>query len=424
MNIKLNEINSFKRELYVTVSWDDLENNYNEAFNKYMSDYTPKGGRKGKLNSFQKKKFKDQYELSIEASFKEDAMNEFYKKALEEKKIQPINKAEITKLEFVKGSSLEFIAIFEIVPSCKLPNYEKKYKINTIKYIASDKDVVMSLNELQEKYSTLEEINSKAESGFFINGDFQQLDELGSPIKGKNMKNQYIKLGTANFTGDCEKDFLGCKSGDVIKTNININGTETPYQITVNKVENQILPDLNDDFAKKVEPTIKSINDLKDKIKVNIQKSLDQEHQKLINNSIMDFFIKKTKLEAPISMIDNYMEYLVKDLKQKNNELNEEDVKKEYKDTAEKNVKWYLIKSELIKKNNITITNQDIDNKIDKLANDNDSQKKEIREFYKKDENLNNLYEQLLNDKLFNIIGQFAINKISEKSTSDFRKEK
>ena len=152
MNIKLNEINSFKRELYVTVSWDDLENNYNEAFNKYMSDYTPKGGRKGKLNSFQKKKFKDQYELSIEASFKEDAMNEFYKKALEEKKIQPINKAEITKLEFVKGSSLEFIAIFEIVPSCKLPNYEKKYKINTIKYIASDKDVVMSLNELQEKY--------------------------------------------------------------------------------------------------------------------------------------------------------------------------------------------------------------------------------------------------------------------------------
>ena len=41
-----------------------------------------------------------------------------------------------------------------------------------------------------------------------------------------------------------------------------------------------------------------------------------------------------------------------------------------------------------------------------------------------KDENLNNLYEQLLNDKLLNVINEFAVNKISEKSTSDLRKEK
>ena len=50
--------------------------------------------------------------------------------------------------------------------------------------------------------------------------------------------------------------------------------------------------------------------------------------------------------------------------------------------------------------------------------------KKQIKEFYKKDENLNNLYEQLLNDKLFNTISEFAVNKISEKSTSEIRKEK
>ena len=42
------------------------------------------------------------------------------------------------------------------------------------------------------------------------------------------------------------------------------------------------------------------------------------------------------------------MEYIIQDLKQKNNELSEEDIKKEYKETADKNVKWYLIKLELI----------------------------------------------------------------------------
>ena len=57
MKIKLNEINSFKRELHVAVPWDDLKDNYNQTFNKYMSNYTPDGGRKGKLNSFQREKF-------------------------------------------------------------------------------------------------------------------------------------------------------------------------------------------------------------------------------------------------------------------------------------------------------------------------------------------------------------------------------
>ena len=65
-----------------------------------------------------------------------------------------------------------------------------------------------------------------------------------------------------------------------------------------------------------------------------------------------------------------------------------------------------------------------LDKKIDEFINKNDNQKKQIKEYYKKDENLNNLYEQLLNDKLFNVIGEFAINKISEKTTSDLRKEK
>ena len=130
-------------------------------------------------------------------------------------------------------------------------NYKKKYKITTIQYIASDKDVEMSLNELQEKHSTLETITTKAKSGHFINGDFQELDEEGKSIPDKNMKNQYIKLGAGNFTGDFEKDFLGCKTGDIIKTNIDINGTKIPYQISVNKIENQILPEFDDDFAQK-----------------------------------------------------------------------------------------------------------------------------------------------------------------------------
>ena len=424
MDIKLNKINSFKRELCVSVPWDDLKNSYQNTFNKYISNYTPKGGRKGKLNSFQMKQFKLEHSTSIDMTFKEDAMNEFYRKALEQESIQPINKAEITKLEFKEGGALEFVAIFEVTPLIKLPNYKKKYKINTIKYIASDQDVNMSLNEVQEKFSKLEEIKSKAETGHFINGDFQELNESGDPIPDKIMKNQYIKLGSGNFTGKFEKDFIGSKSGETIKTSINIGNKEVPYQVSIKKIENQIMPEVDDELAKKVDPKVKNLKDLRNKIRDNIQSSLDQEHKKTIQNAIIDYFTKKTKVDSPASMIDNYMEYIIQDMKQKDATLDEEKIKNEYYDMAEKNVQWYLIKNELIKSNNLKISNKEIDQKIDEFINQSKEQEKQIKEFYKKDENLNNLYEQLLNDKLFEQIGEFAINKITEKSTSHLRKEK
>jgi len=423
MDIKLNKINSFKRELCVSVPWDDLKDNYQNTCNKYISNYTPKGGRKGKLNSFQMKQFKLEHTTSIDMTFKEDAMNEFYRKVLEKESIQPINKAEITKLEFKEGMDLEFIAIFEVTPLFKLPNYKKKYKISTIKYIASDEDVNMSLDEVQEKFSTLEEVKSKAKTGHFVNGDFQELSESGEPIPDKIMKNQYIKLGSGNFTGEFEKDFIGSKSGDIIKTSINIGDQKVPYEVNIKKIENQIMPDLDDILAKKVDPQVKSLKELKNKIQGNIQNSLDQEHKKAIHNSIIDYFTKKTKVEPPTSMIDNYMEYIIQDMKQKDANLNEEEIKNEYYTIAEKNVKWYLIKNELIKINDLTVSSKEMDQKIDEFIGQTKEQEKQIKEFYKKDENLNNLYEQLLNDKLFEEIGVFAINKISEKPTTHLRKE-
>ena len=67
----------------------------------------------------------------------------------------------------------------------------------------------------------------------------------------------------------------------------------------------------SDDFAKKMDPSVKDIEELKNKMKINIQKSLDQEHKKTTDNAIIDFFTRKTKMEVPTSMLDNYLEYLI-----------------------------------------------------------------------------------------------------------------
>lgn len=422
MKIELIEINSFRRELSVIVPWTDLEDDYKNEFEHWLSNDTPKGGRKGKHNPQQRKIFKKKHQATIELSFREKAMNKFYQQALEQQKLQPINKAEITKIHLEEGSDLEFIAIFEVIPAFKLPNYSKKYKISTTKYLASDKDVEMSLNELQNNYSTPKEVSGKAEEGFDLIVDYHELNETGNPIPGRNVENQKLKLGDGY--GYELKDFLGCKIGDEIKTTIDANGNKMHFKFVIKKVLKNILPELTDEFAKKIDPEVENMADLKNKIQDNIQKSLDEQHQKETNNTIMDYFIEKTKFDPPTSMIDNYLEYLIQDLKQKNNDIDEEKAKDEYEEVAIKNVKWYLIKSELIQSNKLKISNNEVDEKIEYFIKQNDDQKKQIKEFYQKEENLNNLCEQLLNDKLLNLLNDYAVNKISEKSTSKLRKGK
>ena len=93
MKIELIEINSSKRELSVIVPWKDLKEDYNHKFKHWLANDTPKGGRKGKHSSYQLKIFKKQRQVSIDLSFRENAMNKFYQQALENKKLKPINKA-------------------------------------------------------------------------------------------------------------------------------------------------------------------------------------------------------------------------------------------------------------------------------------------------------------------------------------------
>ena len=73
--------------------------------------------------------------------------------------------------------------------------------------------------------------------------DYQELNEAGNPIPGRNVENQKLKLG--NGYGYDLKDFLGCKVGDEIKTIIDANGSKLHFKFTIKKVLKNILPDLN-----------------------------------------------------------------------------------------------------------------------------------------------------------------------------------
>ena len=96
MKTDLKEINSYTRKLDVIVEWESMENEYQKEFNKARSRYNIPGFRKGKVPE---KIVKNNLGPTIEANFAENSLNEYYRIALEQLEITPINQATIDKEE-------------------------------------------------------------------------------------------------------------------------------------------------------------------------------------------------------------------------------------------------------------------------------------------------------------------------------------
>ena len=425
MDIKLKKINNFTQELTCSVPWEEIQDSFKDEFNKVKSNHTPNGGRKGKVFGRDLELFKKNYGSAIEANFAEKSLNVYYQKALQEKKLNPINQAQVSNLDFSEGNQLLFSLSFEIVPEIKLPNYEKKFKVKMTRYKQTDEDVNHALEELRQQHSNLKTIDDGAKSDNFIMGDFQELDENDIPIIGKKLEKQYIKLGVGAFTGSTEKELLGAKPNDKRKVTVDYGeDKKSRYELHIHKVEEQILPELDDELAKTVSPDLKTLSDLKKQLIDNIQKSIDDDYEKRKREELITYFVTKSKFDAPESMIERYLDKFIEEQMKKNKNLDKQKLKEESKDIANFNVKWFIIKDSLVEKSEVSISNKDIDNEIKKMIDEGADDKKKILDFFADEQNRQSLSSNLLNEKLFEHISSFATIKDTEKSTADLRKQK
>ncbi len=424
MKTKIKNKNSFTKELSVTIPWSDLEKDYKAAFERAKDNYTPPGGRKGKVFGVQLKLFKKNYTPSIEAQFSENSVNQYYRQAIEELKLSPINQGQITHLAFNEGKDLVFKIEFECKPEIKLPNYKKKFKVTAIKYVPSKKDLEDSLSDLQNRFSSMKEITTGADKEHFLFVDLQEL-ESGAPVIGKKIEKQYVRLGFGAFKGDALKTMKGIQKGEKRNVTIDIEGKKVDYEVLVHKVEEQTIPKLDDKFASTVEPGLKTLKELKDKINNNISQSFENEHKKAVNNAIIDYFVGKTKFDAPESMIQNYLDHVIENNKAQQPSITEEQ-EKEMRDSGLEgaifNVKWYLIKEQIVNSEKISVSKEDLEERTNELIKKEPQNEKSIKDFLQSPENQQRFFDDMLSEKLFQFLSEFATIKVDKKKSDELRK--
>lgn len=418
MDIKIESGKAHERTLKVHVDWSEMEPGFEKKLTELNKKVKRPGFRPGKIP---RKIMLQAYGPSVLAEILDETVQAAYYKGIIDNELSPIDQGKIEDMsEFDVGKDLEFTMQLQVEPDFDMFDYKSGFKVTRTSYSATDDDVEHALGHLAERFAEVETRDDGALDGDMLLGDLQYLDDEGMPIEGRNVDDRYIKIGDGVFGGDVGKTLMGSKAGDEVSFTIppqTKDGEALHIKMQVKAVETHTLPEYDDEFAKKVDPKFETLDALKDSTREDIQKQLDYDGTMKFNRSMAEVIVNKTKLEVPDVMLEDYLDRLIERYRnERGSDVDEEEVRKQNRERAEWELSWYLIRKQMIATENLDVTEDEVDARLDELVKDMPGDKEKMKALYRDKQYLPQVKDDILEKKVFAHIESFA--KIKEKKAS------
>ena len=423
MKIKVNKTNDYARELEIDIPWSELESDFNTTIKKFSKKVKMPGFRAGKIP---RNRLMQQFQTNIEAEFMENNFQKYYLMAMQQEELLPVNKAEISDVHFHMNEHFSFKAVFEIEPEAVIPKLKRNsLSVQRTIYIHDEHDIEDAIMQLRKSHATIATVEDGAIEGDYLICTLQKLDESGVPIIGKKFEKQYLRVGKGSFTDNQKEKLIGLKPGDSTRVILPVNqeGENAEYELTVGNVEREILPEINEEFLKRINPDLDSIDALTSDVEKKIKANFEERSRTAYERDLSDALIDLASPSFAPSMVENYLANLTEDVKKQNKgePMDEEKVREHYTPVAERNVKWYSLRNKLIETQDIAASKENVEDYIEKLVERTPQSEKEIRKFYKKPSNRKRVSDDLVEKKILEYLEQFAKVKEVEVYTKDLR---
>lgn len=399
--MKVNFDKREKNKVYfnVDVDWKEFEPKIDEAYKKIRSKFNIPGFRKGKVP---KMIIEQNYGVQV---FYDEAINimlqEIYPKVLEELDLKVVDQPDVDVKDFKENENINFTFEVEVVPEFELPNFEE-IEVEDVKE-EFDKEVVTNeierLRNENARYTIIEDRKTKK-------GDIVKLDFKGyvdnEAFQGGEAKDYELEIGSNSFIPGFEDQLVDRAIGEEFDVNVkfpeeyhaeDLKGKDAKFICTINEIKVKELPELDDNFASDVSEfdTLKEFKaDLRKKLKAQFNEMIDAQRE----NKVLDKVIQETKFDVPNRMIEDEVENELRNFQyrlqaqglnyedyKKYTGNTDEEIKKTFKEPAEKRVKLGLILEKYAQENKLKATKRDYDKELDKLA---EMYKAEDKEEFKK----------------------------------------
>lgn len=397
MKSTVEDISAVKKVLHIEIPQNEVLHEIENAYKELNKTAKIKGFRPGKTPRSVLERL---YKKEVYEDVRAELIKKSFADAITESGLNPLRHPDIDPPELSADSAYQYSATVEINP--EIPEID--FRGLTLKkslYKPSDDEIEAQLKMLQKNLSERKPIvpERACQDGDFVILDYEGFKDGAPHPDLQKTENMTLKVGTAKISKDFDAQIIGMMPGERKDFSIafpedyhnaGLAGQEAAFHVHVHEIREEILPEINDDFAKKLGP-FNSLEDVKATIRNNLQQGYNKRAEQEINEQIFSTLIEKVPFEAPDTLIDWELAGIIREMerslehqqiKLESLGMSHESLAATYRDTAEKQVRRHLILGKVISQENLTLPDADMDKALQDMAASYGRSAEEIKSYY------------------------------------------
>lgn len=384
MEYSIQKLSKSKVEIAINVTKEEWAEDVKQAYEKNKYKYSLEGFRKGKvpmnvlINRFGKEFL---YEDALD-----ETLSKHYSEIIKNDNLEVVGDPDVD-LKEVSEDGLKAIITVAVKPEFTLGQYKGlTFKKDSVKVTAKEVQAVID-RELNNRARLVEKTE-----GEVVKGDTVVLDYSGSidgvKFEGGTAEKQRLEIGSGAFIPGFEDQLIGMKAGESKDITVtfpkdyteDLAGKEAVFAITVHEIHSKELPVLDDEFVKDIDDELNTVAEWKARINKELAPKKEENAEAKLENDMIDAIVKNTEIEIPECMIEEELDYRIQELEHSMSQYGlkfedylkytgttVEDIKKEKREEAVKNIKSRLVIEAILKEEKIEVTPEELNAEFDKL---------------------------------------------------------
>jgi trigger factor len=371
------------------------------------------------------------YDTEIKDEAKRKLIGDAYRKAIDEQKISVVGYPDIEEVQFGRGQSLQFTATIETAPEFQLPEYKGLPATLETKSV-TDADVERALDLLRGQHASYNTVARPLANGdiavvnYSGTCDGKAITELAPTAKGlTEQKNFWVETTEGKFIPGFAEQLIGANAGDKRTVNVDfpadfvtkeLSGKKGVYEVELVEVKEKVLPPIDDELAKKF--GAENLDALKVGVRADLENELKYARSKNLRGQVVKELLGKVNFDLPESAVAHETRNVVYDLVRQNTqrgiarELIEQQKDEIYSVAAvnaKERVKLAFLVGRIAEQEKIQASQEDVLKRAQQLAAMYQTPFEQFIKDLQKRNGVNELYEQVLHEKVLELLEKNAI---------------